>query len=290
MTKSCLYCERKLALKQAVTGELFCSSQHRELYFQAEVAIAFELLTSSDKPSTLAQPTEPKSTPEAGRLVEIPVAKPVRPKRSWVAPGVAACLAVFVLGAIFFGASKKTEWSLLPSATAPLAAADQTAKPAPPPVAAQTQASALPEPLPLAKAVPLPNAASESGVQHAASITVKETSWVAVCSDGAEVFGTMLSPGDERKIEFSGRAVVRTGNAGGIAIALDGKSVGSVGPPGGLRVIELNPQVNPHGFHLLSLKPGENGACVSKLDPAVTPAPPVVPIVPRTRPLASHAA
>jgi hypothetical protein len=92
---------------------------------------------------------------------------------------------------------------------------------------------------------------------------VKETSWVAVCSDGTEVLGAMLSPGDLRKVEFSGRAVVRTGNAGGIAIAVDGKSVGSVGPPGGLRVVELNPEVTPRGFRLLSLKPGDNGACVN---------------------------
>lgn len=73
----------------------------------------------------------------------------------------------------------------------------------------------------------------------------------------------MMSPGDERKIDFTGKAIVRTGNAGGIAITVDGKSVGPVGPQGGLRVVELNPQVNPNGFHYLALKPGENGACVS---------------------------
>jgi Domain of unknown function (DUF4115) len=449
MNKSCLHCHQKLGFLQAVRGELFCSSDHREAYFQAEVALAFERVTSFDKPASPApaaveppQPVleiepapvaavaapvsapevkpeakpeaapevsqealpvmlreapepvpfhqarkeeappapvaapepapvleikdEPKEevapalpvasvvapepvaepirvpeakeevppipvvipeppsvpeakeeikeevapapvmaldppklpevkepapirvAPEAGQLIKIPAPKagPKRPK--WVAPGIAACLALVALGAIFFGPSKKTERSLLPNATPPLAAAEKpvpvpvpTPEPAPaPPPPAQAVApvaapvvTPAPAPKPAAPPVPVPVkpapapapvvAANPAGAHHAASITVKATAWVAVCSDGTEVLATMMSPGEERKIDFTGKAIVRTGNAGGIAIVMDGKSVGPVGPPGGLRVVELNPQVNPHGFHLLSLKPGDNGACVS---------------------------
>lgn len=436
MNKSCLHCHQKLGFLQAVRGELFCSSDHREAYFQAEVALAFERVTSFDKPAKAApavetpqpaleiEPTpvvasvsvpevkpevrtealpimlaeapepvrvpeistiasvvvpepvcapapelalkeevlvpepervaeakvelkeeippipvatpEPPSVPQAKEeikeeapsmpvaalaLPKIPEAKipeakeppPIRVAREsdpfikipapkagrktpkWIAPGIAACLAIVALGAIFFGPSKKTEHSLLPNATPPLAAAEKPVpaavpipapEPAPaPPAPVQAAPAPVPGPTPVATPTPAPKpaappvpipvkpalapvaapvvATNASGSHHAASITVKETSWVAVCSDGTEVLATTMSPGDERKIDFTGKAIVRTGNAGGIAIAVDGKSVGSVGPPGGLRVVELNPEVNPHGFHLLSLKPGDNGACVS---------------------------
>jgi hypothetical protein len=458
MNKSCLHCHQKLGFLQAVRGELFCSSDHREAYFQAEVALAFERVTSFDKPKpapgaetpqpaleieptpVVASVSAPEVTPEVKtealpillteapepvrvpelqepepqekllpiptvasavapepfstpapepalqeevpiQLVtpepqgvleateEVPVPEPVpapeaivapkvelkeeiapipfvvpeppsvpqakeeikeeapaiavaaleppkipeakepqpirvarqsdpfikipapkadRKTPKWVAPGIAACLAIVALGAIFFGPSKKTEHSLLPNATPPLAAAEKPVpaavpipapEPAPTPVPVPAPAPApvatpAPAPKPVAPPVPIPApipvkpapapvvVANAPASHHAASITVKETAWVAVCSDGAEVLATMMSPGEERKIDFTGRAIVRTGNAGGIAIAMDGKAVGSIGPPGGLRVVELNPQVNPHGFHFLSLKPGENGACV----------------------------
>ena len=475
MNKSCLHCHQKLGFLQAVRGELFCSSDHREAYFQAEVALAFERVTSFDKPKPVAveppeigtpqaaveietpQPVlevmpapivaavtvpevrselrteallmmlteatelvpvpelqepipavasvvpEPVSEPvlkedtpmpvvmpeppgildakpdvkeevvvpepapapmakvepriearvelkeeiapipfvapeppslalaqedikeeapampiaalavpeipepkipeakepppirvaaAAPPLIKIPAPKGDRKTPKWVAPGIAACLAIVALSAIFFGPSKKTEHSLLPSATPPLAAAEKPVPaavpvpapepaPAPPvpvqatPIPAPVAAVPAPAPKPVAPPAPAPApapvkpapapvvAANTSGAHHAASVTVKETAWVAVCSDGKEVLATMMSPGDEQKINFIEKAIVRTGNAGGIAIAVDGKSVGSLGPPGGLRVVELNPQVNPHGFHLLALKPGENGACVS---------------------------
>ena len=80
-------------------------------------------------------------------------------------------------------------------------------------------------------------------------------SWVGVCSDGKEVLSRVLTSGDRREIEFSEKAILRTGNAGGTEVSVDGRPIGSLGPAGALRIVELD----PHEFHLLSLQPGDNG-------------------------------
>lgn len=102
---------------------------------------------------------------------------------------------------------------------------------------------------------PIRAAAIEPGSRHAAAIRATEAIWVAACSDGKEVLSRALASGETREIEFSGKAIVRTGNAGGTQISVDGKPIGSVGPAGALRIVELG----PHGFHLLSLEPGDKG-------------------------------
>ncbi len=51
MEKACLHCKQRLSFLRAVRGELFCSSDHRELYLQAEAALAFERVAFFDNPS-----------------------------------------------------------------------------------------------------------------------------------------------------------------------------------------------------------------------------------------------
>lgn len=372
MEKACLHCKQRLSFLRAVRGELFCSSDHRELYLQAEAALAFERVAFFDSPTPperevaeappapvetkkpileepparvttppvaeakpepvivkeIAEPAAapprdpspavPEATapvaPEPGELVSISTAKPRRPIPIWLAPGIAAGLAILVLGALFFGPSRKSAHSSLPHVMPPLSAAEQDvniaqadspprqvsmvdskvpspAAPAPPPappavptvptkpavlppIAPPPKAEALPKtpatvkpsppaippvsaapsPAPVAPA-PIRVAISEPGSRHAAAIRATQAIWVAACSDGKEVLSRALAMGETREIEFSGKAIVRTGNAGGTEISVDGKPIGSVGPAGALRIVELD----PHGFHLLSLEPGDKG-------------------------------
>src|SRR5580692_3985901 len=51
MDKSCLHCQQGLSFLRAVRGELFCSSDHRELYFQTVAAVAFERVALFDAPA-----------------------------------------------------------------------------------------------------------------------------------------------------------------------------------------------------------------------------------------------
>lgn len=194
MEKACLHCKQRLSFLRAVRGELFCSSDHRELYLQAEAALAFERVAFFDNPSPpdreaveapevqpahvgtkkpiledlparvttppvaevkpeparvieMAEPTPaplhdaspsvPEATapvvPEPGELVSMTTpnttanttAKPRRPIPIWLAPGIAAGLAIVVLGALFFGPSRKSAHSSLPHVMQPLSAADQ---------------------------------------------------------------------------------------------------------------------------------------------------------------------
>ena len=87
MNKSCLHCHQKLGFLQAVRGELFCSSEHRELYFQAEVALAFERVTSFDRPAAppvaatvpVAAPAPAEEKFQPLQVVEVPSTPVIAP-------------------------------------------------------------------------------------------------------------------------------------------------------------------------------------------------------------------
>jgi hypothetical protein len=85
------------------------------------------------------------------------------------------------------------------------------------------------------KVVPAP-----SGTRHA-EIHVTEPTWVYAVSDGQEVFQKLLDKDETRQIDFVEKALVRVGNAGGVEISVDGKSIGPLGPRGKIRAIEITP-------------------------------------------------
>ena len=67
---------------------------------------------------------------------------------------------------------------------------------------------------------------------------------------GKEVFGKLLAKDETRQIDFAEKALVRVGNAGGVDITVDGKSIGPLGPRGAIRAVELTP--DGHRFVPLS--------------------------------------
>ena len=64
--------------------------------------------------------------------------------------------------------------------------------------------------------------------------------WISACSDGRPAFTQVMMAGDNKDIEFQRTAVVRVGNAGGAEIYLDGKSLGPLGTPGTVKVLEIS--------------------------------------------------
>jgi hypothetical protein len=90
------------------------------------------------------------------------------------------------------------------------------------------------------KSAPSPAAATLPATRHA-EIRVTEPVWVYTVSDGKEVFQKLLAKDETRRIDFAEKALVRVGNAGGVEISVDGKSIGPLGPRGAIRALEITP-------------------------------------------------
>ena len=66
-----------------------------------------------------------------------------------------------------------------------------------------------------------------------------EPAWVAMTdADGKRIFAGLVSPGDARTFEVE-TAKLRTGNAGGLTVKLNGQSLGTIGPHGKVREIDF---------------------------------------------------
>jgi hypothetical protein len=65
--------------------------------------------------------------------------------------------------------------------------------------------------------------------------------WVSIQCDGHAVFNGMLGANQTKTVDMSGKMIVLVGNAGGLDIALNGKTVGPIGPHGEIRLVNLTP-------------------------------------------------
>ena len=79
-------------------------------------------------------------------------------------------------------------------------------------------------------------------------IQAKQGSWIDACADGRTIMRRYLAPAGTAEFGFSNAAVVRTGNAGGIDISVNGTLAVPVGKIGEVRVIQFDAK----GFHLLA--------------------------------------
>ena len=85
-----------------------------------------------------------------------------------------------------------------------------------------------------------PAPVSADGKTHVL-FTAKEPVWVSIQCDGNPVFNGMLDANQTKTVDMSGKMVVLVGNAGGLDIAMNGKTVGPIGPTGEVRVVNLTP-------------------------------------------------
>jgi cytoskeleton protein RodZ len=129
-----------------------------------------------------------------------------------------------------------------PTAAAQTAAAEST------PAGAQKPAETVPVAAKPAEAKPaVPNPDATVHVQ----IVADEPVWVSARTDGKYSFSGTLNPGETRLVEGVKDVVLRLGNAGGVSISLNGKPVGSVGPKGQPRTLQLT----SGGFQIVPAKP-----------------------------------
>jgi len=92
---------------------------------------------------------------------------------------------------------------------------------------------------PATKPVEAPPPLSGTGKSRA-FIRTTDRSWITACVDDKIAFSKLFTRGSQESVDFVDRAVLRLGDAGPVEITLDGKSVGPLGGPGQVRVIELD--------------------------------------------------
>ena len=108
---------------------------------------------------------------------------------------------------------------------------DVTPEPVPatkPPETAKTEAPSPTE---------TPLAAAKLNIEVVAS----EKVWLSATSDGKKTT-TVLTEGQSRRFAGNDRASLFIGNAGGIEIRVNGKSLGAIGPRGQLRTVLITPE------------------------------------------------
>ena len=83
-------------------------------------------------------------------------------------------------------------------------------------------------------------AAPSSSVR--AALTAKEPVWVSIKADGVVTFTGMIDVQQTRESVASSELTILIGNAGGLDVSLNGKSIGPVGSRGQVRLLQLTAQ------------------------------------------------
>jgi cytoskeletal protein RodZ len=121
-------------------------------------------------------------------------------------------------------------------ADAPSTAPTGTQPPSGTPVPAPSKEQPAP-PGPGGTRPPVP--ASNPNAPVRVELTADEPVWILVRSDGKYLFSGTLGAKETRTFEANATVVLRLGNAGGVAITLNGKPVGPMGPKGQVRTVQF---------------------------------------------------
>ena len=176
---------------------------------------------------------------------------PPRERRNWrpfavagiLAAGVAAATLLFwPSNAVQSSETPKVAAGTPPESSAPKASEADVPAPVEPPqpkVASSDVASRVKPKEPPAAATAAQ--ARDSGAEvMRIELEAREPVWVAVTDlSGRKLFERTLDANETRTLELSSGAILRTGNAGGLVIHFNGKSIGPLGPTGKIRDIEF---------------------------------------------------
>lgn len=145
-----------------------------------------------------------------------------------------------------------------PIQTAETAQATPAPQPEPPVTQPATPPAAVAETPAAAPTAAPPAAPATPGLVHV-EIAAEEAVWVLARVDGKFAFSDTLSASTKRTLDGANDIYLRLGNAGGVSITLNGKSIGPAGPKGQVRTL----QFTSGGFQIVSPKP----APAAPLDP-----------------------
>ncbi|MEZ5400697.1 MAG: DUF4115 domain-containing protein [Bryobacteraceae bacterium] len=85
------------------------------------------------------------------------------------------------------------------------------------------------------------------GVENgmAVRIVASQETWVSVTANGRKLYSGILQPNDVRMFKGVESAQMVIGNAGGVEVSRNGRSIGPIGNPGEVRVVVLRPEEPP---------------------------------------------
>jgi cytoskeleton protein RodZ len=156
--------------------------------------------------------------------------KSISSSLAWVAVAILVCGGIFFLLERSHSGSSTAE--RVEEKAAPVAQAVKPKSPAESnPVAANPPAA-------------VPPAVANRSLQVV--VRAREKSWVSISADGKSNFAGILQPNEKREVTAEERVKITSGNAGGIEISLNGKTIEPLGPRGQVRTVELTrsgPQV-----------------------------------------------
>ncbi len=134
-----------------------------------------------------------------------------------------------------------------PEPSAPVAPPASVPVSATPPAAETATAANVPAPVPQQTGMTIAPAAITNsqpktpGIAADDHVVVQvaatELAWVSVTADGKPVFSGLMQPNQSVTLGSKERTQLKTGNAGGVAILWNGKTIGPVGPKGQVRTV-----------------------------------------------------
>jgi cytoskeleton protein RodZ len=74
------------------------------------------------------------------------------------------------------------------------------------------------------------------------NLSATEETWLSITSDGKQIFSGVLQPSQTKTLTTPEVAKMRVGNAGGLDVRWNGKSIGPIGPRGQVRVVLFTPE------------------------------------------------
>jgi hypothetical protein len=227
-------------------------------------------VTLSEKPAGAAAEKTPsivpEKTPAPTPLPEVTPIFPEKPRRSWrgILAAAAAIIILATAGLVWWPRSADsagqapvggTPSSVIASsepAASPQPKLDTTASPAPDsqkpsPIVPAGRVIARPQPSAssseLNKAAEVPRVSSAADAAAAAmqvEIEADEPAWVMITDkDGRILIARTLQANETRTLDIGDNATLRTGNAGGLHVRLNGKDLGHLGPAGKIRDIQF---------------------------------------------------
>ncbi len=218
---------------ERLPGLIFTRSFVRQyaIALRVDPAPLVECLPKLDE--SMVQLPAPPANPPSSRWGTRP--NPVLTSAAWVLLLGGAGVAAYY----HFNGFPRLRIEVLPATqTATAQAASKAPVESPPP----PDAAPPPEPAPIAAVNP-PSVAPPAPVpsEHAVQVvlTALQTAWVQVTADGKPAWTGTLQPNETRAISADDQVRLLTGNAGGVVISLNGKTINPIGPVGQVRSIRL---------------------------------------------------
>jgi cytoskeleton protein RodZ len=76
------------------------------------------------------------------------------------------------------------------------------------------------------------------GINHVVlNLSATESTWLSITSEGKQIYSALLQPGQTKTLTAADAARMLVGNAGGIAVRMNGKEIGPLGGRGQVRTV-----------------------------------------------------